>query len=371
MKKIIALLLLSLMCLSCGKKENKIQIGVVISLSGNGAQYGKMILDGMNLAIREINSQPGSTKYELLVEDDKTEPRDGINAIQKLIQVNKVKIIIGPIASSVALAVAPICELNKILMLSPAASTPKLTKAGDYIFRIYPSDDYDGSFLARFLFNRLEINQASILYLNNDFGMGLQEKFVFDFNSLGGKTISKESFNQGTTDFRSPLTIIKKDQSKALLLIATLKEYSTILRQMKELGIKRQVIAPVTFDDPQIIKLSGDASEGVCYSRPLFNPFSNDVTIKNFVDLFKKQFGSDPSILHALGYDSVKLIHDKCQSNELSSRQVKDIFYQMTTYSGASGGIKFDSNGDVIKDLEIMIVKKSKAIPFTKLGDIK
>jgi len=365
LKKILLFGLIFLFIASCGKKEEEIKIGVILSLSGNGAQYGKMILDGMNLAIR-LENENSEQKFSLIVEDDKTEPRDGVSAVRKLINVDKVNIILGPIASSVALAVAPICQDNKVIMISPAASTPKLSNAGDYIFRIYPSDDYDGSFLADFSFNQLNTNKSSIIYLNNDFGIGLQNKFSEKYIELGGKVLTTESFPQGSSDFRNQLQKIKRDDSQVLFIIATVKEYATILRQMKELNINRKIVAPVTFDDPQIIELAGNNAEGVFYSRPFFDPNAQDEVVKNFVSAFEQEYNSEPSILHALGFDVVNLMIREVNENGLDIDQIKSSLYDLEIFSGAAGKIRFDENGDVVKELQIMVINNLRAEQFLK-----
>lgn len=363
LKNLLLFGLIFLFVASCGKKEVNIKIGVILSLSGNGAQYGKMIIDGMNLAIK-LSNENNEQKFNLIVEDDKTEPRDGVSAARKLINVDKVNIILGPIASSVALAVAPICQDNKVIMISPAASTPKLSNAGDFIFRIYPSDDYDGSFLADFSFNKLITNRASIIYLNNDFGVGLQNKFSEKYNELGGKILTTEPFPQGSSDFRNQLQKIKRDDSQVLFIIATVKEYATILRQMKELKINRKIVAPVTFDDPQIIDLAGNTAEGVYYSRPFFDPNSKDDAVKMFISEFEREYGTEPSILHALGFDAIKLIVDQIKKNGLDTEKIKSSLYELRDFPGASGKISFDENGDVIKELQIMVIKNLRAEQF-------
>lgn len=341
------------------------QVGVVMSLTGPGAQYGQMVLEGMKLALEEANSgRVGPAAFGLVVEDDQTEPRIGVTAAQKLISVNRVRAILGPIASSVAMAVAPLCQRNHIVLLSPAASTPELTKQGDFIMRIYPSDIYDGKFLADFAITKLGVRSASILYLNNDFGVGLKDAFVERFTTSGGSVSMAEGFPQGLTDFRTSLTKVSKAGPRVLFFIANVQEYVIGLRQMRQLGVQAQVVAPLSFDDPSIIKLAGDAAEGVIYSRPAFDPESRGSAVRSFVAAFRTRYGQTPSILNALGYDSVKLMVFGLQHSNSQPESLRDILLNVKNFPGAAGNITFDKHGDVVKQLQLMMVRKGVAEPL-------
>lgn len=344
-----------------GNKDNR--LGVVLSLTGPGAQYGQMVLDGVQLAVDEMNARPGLPKWRIVVEDDATDPRVGLNAVQKLIEVDKVRGLVGPIASSVALTVVPIAERNKIVMMSPAASTPLLTGAGRFVFRIYPSDTYDGAFLADVAHRRFGLGTAAILYLNNDFGSGLQSSFSNKFEALGGKVVGRDTFNQGATSFRTQLIKLKQLKPDALFLIATVNEYIVALRQMQELGFRTRILAPLSFDDPSILQQTGSASNGVLYSRPAFDTSSNNPSVAAFVKSFRAKKGKDPSILNALGFDATLIMIETLEKNPSGGDGMPTALRQ-TVFEGATGTIRFDANGDVMKDMQLMEVQGGRASPL-------
>ncbi len=344
------------------KKSNEINIGVILPLSGPASEIGKNILDGINIA-KKIDDEQNIIKYKIVVEDSKIEPKQGISAASKLIDIDKVKAIIGVAASPIALAVAPICEKNKIIMLSSTASTPLLTSAGDYIFRIYPSDLYDGKILANFAFTKKKIKTFSILYLNNDFGQGLKNVFVNKYIALGGKINTSESFLPADTDFRTKLLKIKQSNSSGLLIIAIDMQYINIIKQIRELNIDTDIFAPVTFDNTDILKTLGNAANGIIYSRPFYDLSKRTSKINRFIDEYKKLKGKEPSLLTALGYDSYDIIVNALRENGNNTDKAKEYLYSLDD-NGVSGNIKFDKNGDVIKKLEIMIIKNNKAIQY-------
>lgn len=149
MKKLLILLVVSLCSLgffSC-QEDDTIKIGVILPLTGPASEIGNNILDGITIA-SEYYDSTSSKKIKLIVEDSKLDAKQAISSANKLVTIDKVDAIIGLASSTEALAVAPICEKNKVVMISSTASTPLLSDAGDYIFRIYPSDVYDSKVLA-------------------------------------------------------------------------------------------------------------------------------------------------------------------------------------------------------------------------------
>ena len=135
------------------KKVEFIKIGAILPLTGDAAQWGIPPQKGAELAVEEINKAGGinGKKLKLIVQDTKCEPKAGVSSFQKLISDKEIRIVIGGVCSSVTLAVAPIAEKNKILLISPASTNPKITNAGDYIFRVIPSDDLRGKVFAEYL----------------------------------------------------------------------------------------------------------------------------------------------------------------------------------------------------------------------------
>ena len=242
MKRILYLILIlglviSLGIVGCAKKEKEIKIGAILPLTGDFSSHGEDAKKGIELSIEEINKKGGikGKKIYPIFEDDKMQPSIGVSAFEKLITVNKVHVVLGGIGSSVALAIAPIAEKKKVIFLSPTASSPKLTQAGDYIFRIWPSDIYEGGVMADFLHN-FDIETVAVFYVNNDFGQGLKEIFGKKFKEKGGKVLIEEPYDQGSTDFRAQLSKIKKRNPGGIYLPGYYQEVAKIAVQIKELA---------------------------------------------------------------------------------------------------------------------------------------
>lgn len=360
MKKIFfALIMLSFFtCLMSCKEDDSIKIGVILPLTGAASEIGNNILDGI-LISSECYDSISSKKIKLIIEDSKLDAKQAISAANKLITVDKVSAIIGLASSTEALAVAPICEKNKIPMISSTASTPLLSTAGDYIFRIYPSDVYDGKILADFANEVKKIKTASVLYLNNDFGVGLKNNFLTNYTDGGGNVKQIETFLPDDIDFKTQLTKIKNENTEALLVIAIDLQYLNIIKQIRELNIQSQILAPVTFDNPILVEKLGNAANGIVYSRPKYVTNSNTLQEKIFKEKYFDLRASNPPLLTALGYDTYYILFEAMKKVGFNQQMIKEELYK-TDCNGVSGKIKFDINGDIIPEIELMIINDAK-----------
>jgi len=334
----------------CTKKEEKeIRIGAILPLTGEGAKYGDSAKKGINLAVKEINSTGGikGKLLQVVYEDTQGDPKIGVTAVQKLVTSDKVSAIIGELLSSVTLAIAPIANKNGVVILSPASSSPKITDAGDFIFRNCPSDIYEGSIMANFAHEKLQYKKVAIFHINNDYGVGIKEVFKDVFVKRGGTIVDEESFEQGATDFRSQLTKIKQARPEAIYIIGY-KETGYILRQAKEMGIKVQFLSTVTFEDPEILKIAMNAAEGVIYSASSFNAESDKLAIQVFVQSFKKEYGLEPDIFAGLSYDAMKIMAAAISKGGDTGEGIKSALYNTKNYPGVAGEVSFDANGDAI-----------------------
>lgn len=349
----------------CARKSGVFKVGVIAPFSGPSAQYGEDIRRGYLLAVEEINAQGGvrGRKLQLLFEDSEGKPEKAVSAARKLIFMDKVKVILGPLWSSPVLAVAPICEREKVVLLSSGASSPKITKAGDYIFRNEISDAY-GAQKAAELYFKAGFRRIAILYINNDYGVGVKEVTEKVYRSLGGKVLLAEAFEQDATDFRTPLLKIASRKPQALLIVAY-KEAILILRQMEELGIHLQILGTPLMEDRELVEKCGKMAEGIIYAYyGTFDPASRDKRIQEFLRRFQKRFNTMPGYYAPLGYDAVYILAEAIKKGGFTAEGIKNALYKIRDFPGLTGRTSFDRNGDVIKPVILKIIKNGQFKPY-------
>ena len=354
-------LVISLGMLGCAKEDEEMKIGAILPLTGDGAKYGEAAKKGIDLAVEDINLKGGikGRKIKVVFEDSQGSPAIGVAAVKKLITVERVPVIIGDLFSSVTLAIAPIANENKVAILSPASSAPAITNAGDYIFRNCASDIFEGSIMGNFAVAKLGIKRVAVLYINNDYGVGISDVFKKTFIQKSGYVTIEEAFDQGATDFRTQLSKVNASHPQAVYIVGY-RELGQLLKQAMELGIKVQFLSTVMFEDPEILKIAGYAAEGVIYSARAYDPQGKDEAIQNFVRSFKQRYGVIPDIFSGLSYDSVKILALAIEKGGFNSEGIKKALYEIKHYPAVVGDTSFDENGDVIQPALIKTVEEGK-----------
>jgi len=365
----IVVALASIIVITQTKKEpGEIKIGAILPLTGDAAVYGEELRNGIELALAEINQNGGikGKPIKIFYEDDQGQAKNGVLAFKKLAEVNKVPVIIGGAMSSVAVPLASLADKNHIILLSPTATTPALSGISKYFFRIWPSDKYDGSVMAEFASNKLGLRKVCILYVNSDYGKGIEETFKKEFEKAGGNILGTESYELGATDFRTQLTKIKELKPEGIYLPGYYKEMSGILRQFKELGIRARLLSVNSFYDPKLLEIAGDSAEGAIFTYPSYDPKSDNPKIKEFIKAFLGRFGKEPDAFAVQGYDALKIIGDSIEQGGYGVDSIQKQLTKMKNYPGIGGIMSFDQNGDVQKSLRILTVKKGKFVPYNE-----
>lgn len=364
----LAVILISSLSLinGCKKKEAEpIKIGAILPLTGDIAEYGERCKKGIDLAVEEINNQGGINGriLEIIYEDSKGVAKEGVAAAQKLVNINKVKVIIGAVASSVTLAVEPITTQNEVVLISPASSSPKLTGISPFFFRTWPSDVLEANVLADFAFKKLNIKTVAVIHVNNDYGIGLKEEFRKTFIDLGGEILLSEGYSQDNKEFRPILTKVKAKKPQAIYLAGYHKEMAYATKQIREMKIKTQILGDATYGTEELLTISGESAEGAIYATPTYEPKKGTKSMLEFADNFKQKYGNEPSIFEANSYDALKILASAIKAVGYDTRKIANYISQLKDYDGVSGSITFEK-GDVRKTVSIKRVKSGKFVDF-------
>ncbi|MDD3700353.1 MAG: penicillin-binding protein activator [Bacteroidales bacterium] len=347
-------------------KDSSIKIGVILPLTGDAAFYGESMKNGLEIALSELNQENfNTTQINLIYEDSEAKPAKAVSAINKLITVDKVISVIGPLTSSEVLSVAPIAERNKIVLMTPTASAPAITFAGDYIFRNLTSDTYDGIAIAQYAANKLNYKSIAIAYLNNDFGIGLRDAFKNEADKLGITITKEQAFQQDEIDFKIQIVSIKESQSDALFVVGG-KELGRLLKQASNLKINLPILSVGVFEDPDIIKIAGNVVEGAYYTYRAYDPSSDKLEVKKFVNSYKSKYQKEPDLYASLSYDALHLVGLALIKAKENENTLKDQLYQIKDFPGVTGVTTIDSNGDVNKPMGIKSVKNGKFVWIEK-----
>lgn len=343
-------------------KEEVIKIGFIGPLTGDAVNFGQNARAAVELAVDKVNFLGGinGRNLEIIYEDGKCNPQDAVNAANKLIDIDKVPVIIGGLCSGETLSVSPIAERNKVVLFSYCSSNPKITEAGDYIFRDYPSDNFQGKYGAEFAFNKLKSRKAALLYCLNDSCVGIKDVFKKEYKKLGGKIVLEEGFDVANRDFRTIFAKVKEANPDLVYMLAMIEGTIVALKQAKELGLNVKFLGGESWNDSKILREAGVAAENIMYSVYLSS------LTEEFKALMKEKTRSDEIIqCSPPAYDAVMIIANILRKVGSDSTKIKDELYKIKNYQGVSGTISFDENGDLTTANYILkIVKDGKAVPY-------
>lgn len=345
---IFAVLIVMIIFVKPKKEPEEINIGVVAPLTGPIAVYGENVRDGVLLAVDEINKNGGvnGLPIKIILEDEGAGPQAAVNAVRKLISVDKVQSIIGPSTSAGLLASAPIAEKEHIILFSPSSTADNVRDAGDYIFRNRASTSQEATVFTKYIMEELGLKKFSILRANADYAKSFADVCKKIIGEKGGEILNEEIFAEGSTDYRSQLAKIRSSNPEGLFIVGVPVELGNILRQTKEIGIKAQLFSN-TIDSPDIFKIAKGAEEGLTFVTTFYDPINGDAKVKEFDKKFKDRFGRSSHIFGANAYDAIYILKSVIKDYGYKGEEIKEGLYKLKNFRGAGGDIEFDEKGDL------------------------
>jgi branched-chain amino acid transport system substrate-binding protein len=266
------------------------------------------------------------------------------------------------VASGRSLEAAPICQANKIPMISPSSTNPEVTEKGDYIFRVCFIDPFQGTVMAKFAKDRLKAKNIAVLSdVAAPYSIGLAKFFKEKLVADGGTIVSEQKFSSGDKDFKAQLTAIKAASPDAIFAPCYYTEAGLIVRQARQLGITVPLFGGDGWEAPELLQIGGEALEG-CYYSTHYSPEDQAPAVQEFVKKFKaKNNGEVPDAMAALGYDSAMVLVDAIKrAGTTDSAKLRDAIAATKEYSGVTGKTSLDANRNATKAAVVLAIKDGK-----------
>ncbi len=317
-----------------------IKIGYIGPLTGEAASIGSINKAAIELAVDEINTGGGinGKMLQVIYEDGKCSSA-AVSAAQKLMSIDRVSIIIGECSPEIA-SFGPTAMQNKVLVISPLASAPKLSNLGSYFFRTYPSDSNQGKFAAEYAYSTLGSRTAAILYHKNDWGAGIEEIFKKRFKELGGSISIDDGYASEARDYRTSLTKIASAKPDMVFMPLFPEGGRIAVKQAQELGISQPILGADAWDEPVFKK------EAVYAGTLLFTAPTTPIPDEFKAKMAAKTGKDEIPVGTTQSYDTVYLLAEAIKNVGLDTTRLAEELHRMT-YNGIIGSISFDANGDI------------------------
>ncbi|ALJ56775.1 hypothetical protein AMD24_00608 [Candidatus Xiphinematobacter sp. Idaho Grape] len=366
-----------------GNMQEPIRIGVFQSLTGAEASFGQEVMKGIEMAMKEINAQGGvlvkwnkknslRCPLEIIVRDNQSKPGETSAIARELISRYRVVALIGEVSSGRTLEAAPIAQRYHVPLLANSASNDRVTKIGNYVFRISYRDSQQGEVLARYIYLLGKRKAALLVDSSRDNSATMADSFKKQFIALGGDIVERQSYNAHDKDFQAQVTTIKNSGADCLFLPGVYTECATIMKQARSLGLNLSTFGGDSWDSPVFVNVAGKAAEGAVFTNS-FSADDPDPTVQSFVQSYRSKYGqhAKPMALAVTGFDALKLMVNAIERAKVDGPDVnlkdpgrlkrfrhaiRDALAKTCNYGAVSGSITFDKNGDPAKAMVLLRV---------------
>ncbi len=351
-----------------GQAQDTIKIGFFAPITGPAAADGMSAKNAVELGLKEVNDAGGvrGKKVELIIYDDRLNPQEAVAIANKLIERDKVVGVVSGSYSGPTRVTAPIFQKAGMPMVAGYAVHPDVTwdpkekKPNDFIFRNGYLGEVEGAAAAEFAVKHLKAKRISIISMDNDFGRAITAGFSERAEKLGSAILTKQMYKfPGEKDFRPFLTRIKEGNPDLIFAAGYYNEGASIVRQAKELGITTQILGEEGFDSPKFLEIAGPAAEGVIIATNLDRDDPRPV-VQNFLSNYRKAYNEDADMVGASSYDAFMILVDAIRKAGTDPKAIQKALLETKDYNGLTGKISRFVQGEVIKPVQIQVVRGGK-----------
>lgn len=341
----------------------EIVIGGLGPITGDVAQYGIAVNNGVMLAIDEINAAGGvlGSQIKYVHYDDQGDPTAATTGYDRLVNEDGMVALIGAVTTAPTTAVAQKAVQDGIPMITPSGTGAAITQVGDNIFRTCFTDPYQGELMAHYAQEKLGATTVAVLYeTGSDYSKGVADAFNETAQALGMEVTDMEGYQTGTTDYNAQLSKIKEGNPDVIMAPCYYGEGAMILNQARALGMESEFLGPDGWDGLLNQLKDGDGDLSVlngsfyCTQYALGEPTEK---LQAVMDAYEAKYNETDylNMFAILGYESAYLMAAAIEdAGSTDSAAICDAMRNLN-YDGVSGTINFAGGQDPQR--EAMIVE--------------
>ncbi len=368
MKKFYGPLAIAALAVMATPAFAQIKIGSAGPMTGQYAAFGEQLKRGAEMAVEEINAAGGIKgfgKIELVIEDDATSPTQAVNAVNKVINNDKVDLLMASCASATTLAIVDIHTRAEVPNLNSCSSSKLITDRGSkWIFRTQFVSTFHAAGVAEMAVKILGAKNIGVMNDTNEYGRAAAEAVMERLKAIGKPAATQQVYNAGDKTFSAQLLKFKELNVDTVAFFGYYQEAALILRQAKQLGLSIRVISTDVLQTPTFLELAGDAANGVVLAMA-FTADSSDARAQEFVRKYKARWNNAPNSQSAMGYDSVYILKDALErAGTKDKAKVRDALAKTCGFIGVTGRTCFNERGDDTRPFITAVIDNGKYVPW-------
>ncbi len=351
---------------SAAASGDTVKIGVLQPITGGMAAGAAIEIEGIELANSErptVNIGGKDVTVELVKADNKSDKVEAANAATKLIEQDEVSVILGSYSSTPSLGAYDVVRNGNVAAVGISCTNPAVTEGNDNYFRVCFIDPYQGQVMANYAYNKLGAKTAAVTTeQGNDYSVGLAQYFKAEFEKLGG-TVYEAAYQTGDQDFNAQITSLKANNPDIFFVPGNFTEAAMFIKQAKQNGVTVPLLGGDTYEVQEFLDVAGAESEGVEFSA-FFDPDAELTPLtKEFVQKYRDaNGGKDPAGVTALAYDAYNLVCDAIEAAGTTDPVAIRDALAASDFTGVTGPVKFDENGNPTKAAVIKKVENGKFV---------
>lgn len=336
--------------------DTPVPVGAALSLTGAAASYGESQRNGLELAAEHLEEKGGVT-YDLRIEDDQTDPRQGISVFEGFVE-DGVSVIIGPTLSNGAFQAQPVAQDAGVPVLAISNTADGITDQGDYIFRDSLTEAQVIPQTVAQAKTAFGLEKVVVMYSNDDaFTESGYEVFAAALEEEGVEVLDTLTFSKADTDFRPLLTEAKALEPDAVVVSALIEAAIPLVTQARELGIDVPIIGGNGFNNPKLMADAGEAAEGVVVGAA-WNSASDNPLNADFIAAYEEKYGASPDQFAAQAYAGLMIIDEAVRSGCSGERDaVKEGLAGIQDFETVLGTLSINENRDAEHEAVVQIVE--------------
>ena len=349
-----------------------LKFGLAMPLTGSQSSFGKDQIKAAEWAVADINAKGGvnGKKLEMIVLDTQGDATLGINAVNRLVNVDKVPVFVTA-WSAVVKAVAPIANREKVLELSIGANSPDIAKLGDYVYTAFPLADVDIAAVADYTFKTLSKKRVAVIYINNETGIEAAKVYRTQFEKSGGQIVAYETYDPKATDFTGALLKVRAANPEMIHLHGLVAEMPLVIAQMRQLGMTQRVTSYAGAYNPQMVEKAGKGAEGLIVTS-LAPDARQNPNVAGYLERWKKAENRIPNGLPYTQYlyDSAYLVaalYDHLEKNKLpaTGENMRRALLTVKTFElPMTGKLVINEDHTVRKPVNLLTVQDGQFVPL-------
>ena len=352
-----------------GCSEDKpVVVGAVLPLSGEFALYGEPIRKGIELAFEEMQAREEFPyQMELEIQDSQGDPARASDLLEQLYR-DGAPAAIGGVTTAEALAMVEVAEEADRVLLSPSASSPRLTGTSSNFFRVFPSDFLEGTKMGNFVTQTADLDRVVIVAAESPYAKGIQEIFASEVERNAGDVLEVIEYPPNTSELDGVIERVMTLDPQAVYLADYADGIVRLIQGLTERGYDGRILTTSSFATPEAIEQAGEGAEGVILTQSVFEKGSDDAQIQSFIEAYEARWDREPDLYAAHGYDAMMvyaqaLIEGGGSAPSEFWRGMRSI----TGFDGVTGAIQFDEKGDVQKFPRVYIVENGELLDYDRV----